>query len=162
SNVVWGVLNEEFGAACSSVRSLLTVHGMVSHAILRWGNQAMRGRWLPELAIGRTLAAFALSEANAGSDANAIETTAQRADGGYLLTGHKKWISFGAVAGLFLVFARSDGRPTAFLVSRDSPGCTISAVSGMLGLRGSMLAELHLEGCLVPEESLVGAPGFGL
>src|SRR5947208_7213923 len=64
-----GVLNEEVGRGCSSVRSLLTVHSMVSHAILRWGDEPMRSRWLPQLASGRTIAAFALSEQNAGSDA---------------------------------------------------------------------------------------------
>lgn len=162
SNVVWGLLNEEFGAACSSVRSLLTVHGMVSHAILRWGNDAMRARWLPELAAGRTVAAFALSEPNAGSDAQAIETTAEAAADGYLLTGHKRWICYGTAAGLFLVFARCGGQPAAFLVDRNTPGTSVTPLSGMLGLRGSMLADLRLEGCRVPKEALVGAPGFGL
>jgi glutaryl-CoA dehydrogenase (non-decarboxylating) len=162
SNVVWGVLNEEFGAACSSVRSLLTVHGMVSHAILRWGNHAMRARWLPELASGRTLAAFALSEENAGSDAQAIETTAEAVPDGYVLKGRKKWICYGTAAGLFLVFARYDGQPAAFLVERNSPGLAITPLLGMLGLRGAMLADLHLDECKVPKEALVGAPGFGL
>jgi glutaryl-CoA dehydrogenase (non-decarboxylating) len=162
SDVVWGILNEEFGAACSSVRSLLTVHGMVSHAILRWGNDGMRARWLPELAAGSTLAAFALSEANAGSDAQAIETIAEAEPGGYVLTGHKKWICYGTAAGLFLVFAQCAGRPCAFLVERNCPAVEITPLSGMLGLRGTMLADLRLDGCRVPNEALVGAPGFGL
>ena len=162
SSVVWGLLNEEFGAACSSVRSLLTVHGMVSHAILRWGNDQVRARWLPELAAGKTIAAFALSEPNAGSDAQAMEATAEATPGGYVLNGHKKWICYGTAAGLFLVFAQHAGRPAAFLVERNSPGVELLPRSGMLGLRGAMIADLRLDGCRVAKESVVGAPGFGL
>jgi hypothetical protein len=81
---------------------------------------------------------------------------------GYVLKGRKKWICYGTAAGLFLVFARYGGQPAAFLVERNSPGLAIAPLFGMLGLRGAMLADLHLEECKVPKESLVGAPGFGL
>jgi glutaryl-CoA dehydrogenase (non-decarboxylating) len=162
SMTAFGVLNEEVGRGCSSVRSLLTVHSMVSQAILRWGNEPMRSRWLPELASGQTIAAFALSEQNAGSDANGIEATARPVTDGYVLEGQKKWITFGQIAGVFLVFARCDGRHVALLVERNTPGLTVTPVKGLLGLRASMAAELRLENCHVPGDTLVGAPGFGL
>lgn len=162
SMTAWGLLNEEVGRGCSSVRSLLTVHGMVGHTIERWAGQLVRDRWLPNLATGKTIAAFALSEPNAGSDAHAIETSAQAVEGGYVLDGVKKWISFGQIAGLFMVFARCDGRPAAFLVERNTPGIAMTPVSGLLGLRGSMLADMRLDGCRVPSDALVGSLGFGL
>jgi glutaryl-CoA dehydrogenase (non-decarboxylating) len=158
----WGVLNEEIGRGCSSVRSLLTVHGMACHTILRWTDQAVRDRWLPQLASGHTLGAVALSEPNAGSDMHAIETIARPIEDGYAIDGIKKWISFGQVAGLFVVFAKCDNRPAAFLVDRNTPGLTFTPIAGLLGLRGSMLAEMRLDGCRVPSEALVGRLGFGL
>jgi glutaryl-CoA dehydrogenase (non-decarboxylating) len=138
------------------------VHGMACHTILRWTDQAVRDRWLPQLASGHTLGAVALSEPNAGSDMHAIETIARPIEDGYAIDGIKKWISFGQVAGLFVVFAKCDNRPAAFLVDRNTPGLTFTPIAGLLGLRGSMLAEMRLDGCRVPSEALVGRLGFGL
>jgi glutaryl-CoA dehydrogenase (non-decarboxylating) len=73
--ITYGLLHEEIGRACSSVRSLLTVHCMTAQALLRWGSRGLRERWLPRLASGETIAAFALTEPNVGSDAGAVETT---------------------------------------------------------------------------------------
>jgi len=158
----YGLLTEEIARGCSSVRSLLTVHDMVAHAVLRWGSPAQRQRWLPALARGEVLAALALSEPNAGSDAKSVETIAVDAGDGWVLDGRKKWTTFGQLAGLFLVLAQCDGQPTAFLVERESPGLAVRPLQGVWGTRASMLAELTFAGCRVPRESLLGRIGFGL
>lgn len=162
--ISYGILTEEIGRGCSSVRSLLTVHDMVCQGILRWGSKAQKERYLGRLARGEILGAFALSEPNAGSDAKGIETTARplAAEGGagYVLDGVKKWITFGQIADLFLLFAQLGGKPTAFLVERGSAGFSATPIRGMLGTRASMLAELRLEG--VRTEHMVGRPGFGV
>ena len=138
--ITYGLLNEEIGRACSSTRSLLTVQGMVSYAILRWGKPQHKQTWLPRLADGRTIAAFALTEPNIGSDARHIETTVEACDGGYAITGRKKWITFGEVADLFLVFAQGEGKASAFLVERNTPGLTTVPMKGLLGTRASLVA----------------------
>lgn len=160
--VRYGMLCEELGRACSSARTLLTVHDMVAHAIDRWGTSEQKTRWLPSLATGETLAAFCLTEEAAGSNASAIQTTAESVDGGFVLNGTKKWISFGQIAHLLLVFARSENKPTAFLVDTANPGVRRHPVTGMLGLRGAMLAEVVFDNCFVPRDSLLGRTGFGV
>ena len=160
--IAYGLLHEEIGRACSSVRSLLTVHDMVADTVRRWGSAAQRAHWLPKLVAGEALGAFALSEAGAGSDAAAVATVAEPdPDGGdgHLLTGTKRWITGGRLADVYLVFARAPEGPTAFLVERDRPGLEVVAINGMLGTRGSMLAELRLDRCPIPRGNLVGAPG---
>ncbi|GCE50439.1 hypothetical protein EI42_03718 [Thermosporothrix hazakensis] len=157
-----GILHEEVGYGCSSLRSLLTVHSMVSYAIQKWGKAHLKARWLPLLASGARLGAFALSEPHAGSDAKSIETTATLQGGSYRLQGQKKWITYGQIADVFLLFAQVEGKVSAFLVERDTPGLSIIPIRGMLGTRGSMLAELHLQNCRIPAENLIGGTGFGL
>lgn len=160
--ITCGLLNEEVGYGCSSLRSLLTVHGMVSYAILKWGNKQQKDRWLAPLASGEVLGAFALTEPQVGSDAKSIETTATRTGTDYVLQGRKKWITFGQIADLFLVFAQCEGKSTAFLLEKDTPGLAITPIKGMLGVRASMLAELSLDECVVPKENLLGRTGFGI
>lgn len=159
--VTLGLLNEEVGRGCSSVRSLLTVHHMVTVAVSRWGSERQRDRWLPPMASGETIAAFGMSEPNVGSDARQVETSAVRDGDSFILNGEKKWISFGQVADLFLIFAQCEGRPCAFLVPRRADGLSTREITGLLGVRASMLAELRLTDCRVPRESLVGGVGFG-
>jgi alkylation response protein AidB-like acyl-CoA dehydrogenase len=160
--ITYGLLTEEIARACSSVRSLLTVHDMVAHAIGRWGSPAQRERFLPSMARGEILGALALSEPNAGSDAQSVETTAEDAGDHWVLDGHKKWTTFGRIAGLFLVLTKCQGSPTAFLVERESPGFAVRPLDGVWGTRASMLAELSFDGCRIPKENLVGRIGFGL
>ncbi len=160
--ITFGVLHEEIGRGCSSTRSLLTVHSMVSHAITRWGSEAQRTRWLADMAAGETIGAFALSEPGVGSDAKSIQTTAQEVEGGFALNGHKRWITFGQIADLFLTFARLGDGMGVFLMPRSSPGLTITPIHNMLGTRASMLAELHFEDCRVPTEALLRRQSFGL
>ncbi|MEH2382486.1 MAG: acyl-CoA dehydrogenase family protein [Nostoc sp.] len=159
--ITYGILNEEIGRGCSSVRSLLTVHNMVAHALCKWGNKSQKQYWLPKFASAETIAAFALSEPNVGSDAKSVETTATLAGDVYVLDGQKKWITYGQIADVFLVFAKCEGKPTAFLVEKNSPGLLIKPISGMLGVRASMLAELYFHDCRIPQDNLVGRLGFG-
>lgn len=159
--ISYGLLNEEIGRGCSSLRSLLTVHNMLSQALLRWGNSQQKSRWLPKLAAGEILAAFALSEPDIGSDAKNIKTTAELINNSYVLNGCKKWITYGQIADVFLLFAQCAGKHCAFLVEKDTPGLSIKPISGMVGVKASMLAELHLDNCIVPAENLLGREGFG-
>jgi hypothetical protein len=159
--ITYGILNEEIGRGCSSVRSLLTVHNMVSYALCKWGNKFQKGYWLPKLASGEIIAAFALSEPNVGSDAKSVETTATLTGDTYVLNGEKKWITYGQIADVFLVFAKCGGKPTAFLVEKNSPGLSIKPMFGILGTRASMVAKLQFDNCQVSLENLVGKLGFG-
>lgn len=158
--ITYGLLTEEIARGCSSVRSLLTVHDMVAHAIQRWGSREQKERYLPRMAKGEILGALALSEPNAGSDAKSVETAAREDGDAWVLNGRKKWTTFGQIAGLFLVLAQADGKPTAFLVERES--LTMRPLRGIVGTRASMLAELFLEDCRVPKGQLLGRPGFGV
>ena len=160
--IAYGLLTEEIGRACSSVRSLLTVHDMVAHAIQRWGSRELKDRYLPAMARGELLGALALSEPNAGSDAKSVETTATEDGDSWVIEGRKKWTTFGQIANLFLVFAQADGKPAAFLMERETPGVTVQPLRGITGTRASMLAELFFEGCRIPKGHLVGRVGFGV
>jgi glutaryl-CoA dehydrogenase (non-decarboxylating) len=159
--VRFGLLNGELGRACSSLRSLLTVHSMLCHAVGRRGGDSLRARWLGRLARGEALGAFALSEPGAGSDPSALETVAEPVDGGYRLHGRKSWVTYGRIADVYLVFARAGGEPLALLVERDRPGVRVEPVE-VTGTRASMVADVVLEGCTVPAENRVGGRGFGL
>lgn len=161
--VTFGLLNEALGRGCSSLRSLLTVHSMVSYAIQRWGSAEQKAYWLPRLATGETIAAFGLSEPAIGSDAKNIKTTATLDEQQvYHLQGHKKWMTYGQIADLFLIFARNGSSTSAFLVERETPGFSISPISGLLGTRASMVAELFLEDCQLPAQNMLGGRGFGM
>jgi alkylation response protein AidB-like acyl-CoA dehydrogenase len=159
--VSYGLLCEEFGRGCASARSLLTVQSMVLLSLLRWGSPAQKTAWIERLTSGAAVAAFALSEPNAGSDATSIAATAVLDGRDYLLNGRKKWITFGQIADLFLLFAKVEGQMSAFLAEKDSPGLTITPIQGMAGCRASMLAELHLDDCRIPAANIVGRPGLG-
>ncbi|BFH67876.1 acyl-CoA dehydrogenase [Paenibacillus dendritiformis] len=160
--VTIGLLNEEIGRGCSSLRSLLTVHGMVALALLRWGSEEQRSRWLPKMAAGEVIGAFALTEPEVGSDAKNVQSVAAASDDNYVINGRKKWITMGQIADLYLIFAKCEGKPTAFLVERGTPGFSADPITGMLGARASMLAELHLADCIIRQENMVGSVGTGL
>ena len=159
-----GLITEEIGKVCSSVRSLMTVHNMSAQAIARFGTPEQQRRWLPELSTAHKLIGFALSEPDVGSATNTIQTRAvETSDGdGYVLTGTKKWITYGMVADLFVVFAKHEGEPLALLVDRDSSGLEIEPVTEILGTRGSMLAQLRFEGVEVAKDRQLGRTGMGL
>jgi alkylation response protein AidB-like acyl-CoA dehydrogenase len=158
--VTLGHIHEEVGRACSSVRSLLTVHTMVASAVDRWGDREQRERWLPRLALGSALGAFCLTEPEVGSDATGITTTAVRKGEGWLLNGVKKWITGGRRADVFLVFARTERGIGAFLVPRGTSGLTVTPIDEILGTKASMLAEVSLRDVIVGADSLLGPDGF--
>lgn len=160
--VTYGLLHEEIGKACSSVRSLLTVHDMAALSIYKWGSQRQREIWLPKLTSGEVNGALALSEPNAGSDITAVETTAETCSEGYILNGKKKWITCGQIAGVFVVLAKCEGQDTAFLVERGRPGFSTTPINGMFGTRGSMVALLEFNHCRLPKENLLARRGFGV
>ena len=159
----YGLLSEAIGRACSSVRSLLTVHlSLTAETIFRWGTNEQRAYWLPLLATGKKLAAFGLSEPETGSDAQNVQSSYTVTANGYRINGHKKWTTFGQLADVFVIVAKSDsGQVSAFLVNRDTPGVRVEPLDGILGTRASMLAEIHLENCEVPADCLLGREGFG-
>jgi glutaryl-CoA dehydrogenase (non-decarboxylating) len=158
----YGLLTGEVGRACSAARTLLTVHGLVTTAVLRWGSAETLRELLPELAKGSQVGAFALSEPRAGSDAGALEATLRRDGDDLILSGEKSWVSFGQSADLILTFARSSEGITAVLVPGDCRNLVREAVTTMVGARGAMMAHLRMEDCRVPARAVVGRPGFGL
>ncbi len=157
----WGLLCEEIGRGSASLVSLLTVHSMVIHALVKWGSDAQRNKWLPLLASGESIGAFGLTEPEVGSDAASSQTEAVAAGDGYVVNGKKRWISCGQIADVFLIFAHVDGKSSAFLLERGTPGFSTEPIDGMLGFRAAMLAELHMDDCRLPAENLVGRIGFG-
>lgn len=160
--VTMGILNEETGRGCSSVRSLLTVHGMVALAIMKWGTDDQREKWLPKMAKGEVIGAFGLTEPNIGSDAKSIEATAKLVGEEYILNGKKKWTTMGQIADLFLIFAQCEGKHTAFLVERETKGFSTKPIKNLMGARASMIAELELDDCHIPAENIIGNVGTGL
>lgn len=154
-----GAVHEEFGRGCSSLRSLLTVHSMVTWAISRRGTDEQRARWLQPLAAGEVLASFCLSEAEAGSHTPGIATTARRRGDAWVISGRKKWITGGQIAGLYLVFARTEKGMSAFLVPAQA-GVRVRPISGLLGTRAAMVAELVFDDVCVPAAAIVGPGGF--
>lgn len=157
----YGILAEEVGGACASTRSLLTVHGMATYALQRCGSKVLKDALLPRLGRGEIIGAFAVSEPEVGSDAAHPQTAAAATAEGYRLTGRKTWITFGERADVFLLLATGDKGPTAFLLDADTPGLTVAPIRGMLGTRGSMMAELTLDGCPVPAARRIGREGLG-
>jgi glutaryl-CoA dehydrogenase (non-decarboxylating) len=159
--IAYGLVTEEIGRGCSSLRSLLTVHDMVSEAVRRWGSAALKAEVLPRLARAELLGALALSEPNVGSDAASVETEARQDGAGFVLSGRKRWITFGMLADVFLVFARCGGQVAAFLLPATTPGCERQPIDNVVGTRASHLAELTLADCRVAADHLVGRVGFG-
>ena len=148
------------------VAVLVDVHNtLVVNAIRRWGTEDQRAQWLSKLAAG-TVGAYALSEAGAGSDAFALQTRAEKVDGGYRLNGRKLWISNAKEADVFLVFATLDPAAgyrgiTAFFVEKGTTGFTVGRKEDKMGIRASSTCELLLDGCVVPAGNLLGAEGKG-
>ncbi|HET9138359.1 acyl-CoA dehydrogenase family protein [Actinophytocola sp.] len=158
--VTLGRIHEEVGRGCSGLRSMLTVHGMVSWSVGRWGSAEQRDRWLAPLISGDTFGVFCLSEPDSGSDATAAGTLAEADGSGWVINGHKKWITGGQVADLLLVFARTGPGMSAFLVPSQTPGVEITPIPNMLGTRSSMIAEIVLRDVRVGAEAMIGPPGW--
>jgi alkylation response protein AidB-like acyl-CoA dehydrogenase len=157
---------EELARVDASAAIYVDVHNtLVNNALLRWGSDEQKARLFPRMTTG-LLGAFALSEPDSGSDAFALTTKAERREGHWELTGRKFWITNGAEAGIFIVFANTDFSKgykgiTAFLVERDFPGFSVGKKENKLGIRASSTTELILEQCRVPEENVLGPVGQG-
>lgn len=155
--VYYGMLAEEIGKACVATKSLLTVHtSLVGETLLRWGNEAQRNKWLPLMAQGERIAAFALTEPQVGSDAKNVQSSYEKKGDHYVINGKKKWITFGHLADLFIVIAANNGKSTAFLVERSFPGVKTSPITGLMAGRSTYLAEIDLENVEVPAENILG------
>ncbi len=157
---------EEISRADASVGVLVDVQNtLVANALLRWGSEAQKEKYLGRLAAG-TVASYALSEAGSGSDAFALRCRAVPEGDGYRLTGRKMWITNAMEAGIFLVFANASPDQgyrgiTCFIVERDSQGFAVGKKEDKLGIRASSTCELILEGVPVPRENVLGEVGQG-
>ncbi len=157
---------EELARVDASAAIYVDVHNtLFNNALLRWGNAEQHARYFPRMTTD-LLGGFALSEPASGSDAFALETRAVQDGTDWLLTGRKFWITSGAEAGIFIVFANIDPSKgykgiTAFLVEKDFPGFAVGKREKKLGIRASSTVELILENCRVPAENVLGPVGQG-
>ena len=164
--VAYAVAIEELARVDAGTAVTVSVHSMIASAILRLGSEEQKQRYLPGLAGGTMLAAFALTEPGAGSDAAAIASTA-RADGsGYVLNGRKQWCTNGSVAGvtmaMFRTGARGAGGVTAFLVDNALPGIVVEKITEKLGIRTSNTCDLVFDDVRLPQSARLGAEGTGM
>jgi len=161
------IASEELERVETSLRVILSVHtGLCGLGLFQWGTEEQKVKHLTPLAQGKRIGAFGLTEPNAGSDVAALEMTAVRDGSHYVLNGEKTWISLADVADTFLVFAYTDKAAkhagiSAFIVQRDFPGFSSSAIHGKLGIRAGNTGSFVLQDCRVPAANLVGREGEG-
>jgi alkylation response protein AidB-like acyl-CoA dehydrogenase len=157
---------EELSRVDASVGVLVDVQNtLVNNAFLRWGSDEIKAKYLPQL-TSEKVGAYALSEAGSGSDAFALATRAVKADGGWRLSGQKLWITNGAEAEIFIVFANADPSAgykgiTAFVVEKEMEGFSVGKKEDKLGIRASSTTELVLQDVFVPAENVLGEVGKG-
>jgi butyryl-CoA dehydrogenase len=163
-----GLVCEELSRVCNVVRSFYNVHvSLVALAILGWGSDALKRRYLPDLGALRKIGCFCLTEPDSGSDAGAMQTRAVRRGDRWVLTGTKMWITNGPVADVGIVFARTgpagqDPGITAFLVDLPAPGVERREIHGKLGMWAASTGELCLADAEVPETDVLGEVGHGM
>lgn len=159
------VVLEEIAAVSASYAVSVSVTGLPQVILNLFGTEAQKEQWLPGLATGQLLGAFALSETEAGSDAAALKTTARRVGDRYVLNGTKAWITHGGVADLYVLMARTGGPGakgvSAFLVPGDAPGLSFGKKERKMGLRASPTVELVLEDVEIPVDQRIGEEGQG-
>ena len=159
----YALVLEELAVAGGALAGTLSVHGLPQLILSRFGTDEQKRRYLPRLARGELLGAFALTEPETGSDAAAIATRASPDGDGFTISGSKAWITHSTVADLFVVFARTGEQEiSAFLVERTAPGLAAPPPERKLGLRRSPTGGLSLAGVRVSKGALVGRPGDGL
>jgi len=157
----------EIAAADGALSTILSIqNSLIVSALLKDGTEEQRTRFLPDLIGGRAIGAFALTEANAGSDVTAMRTRAERVDGGYRLTGAKQFISSGRIASLAIVYAVTDPQAgkrgiTGFLVPTDRPGYFVDKVEHKLGQGASDTCAIRFEDVFIEDELRLGAEGAG-
>jgi butyryl-CoA dehydrogenase len=165
--VSYAIASEELARGCASTATIFSaVNSLTIPPLLKFGTESQKESWLPRLARGEILGAFALSEPQAGSDAAAIRTTAVPSGDGYVINGRKVFITCGSVSGITLVFAVTDATKgprgiTAFLVDTKADGYIVEQIEEKMGLHGSPTASLAFDNLQVPAEARLGAEGEG-
>ena len=157
---------EEISRVCAGVAVSYAVSALGSFTLLEYGTEEQKQKYLPDIASGKKLAAFALTEATAGSDASAIKTTASRVEEGYIVNGTKQFITNGGDAEIYTVVALTDKEKGArgasmFLVEKETPGFSFGKKERKMGIRSSSTRELVFRDCLIPEENRIGREGMG-
>jgi alkylation response protein AidB-like acyl-CoA dehydrogenase len=166
--VAYALAMEEIAAGCASTATLMSVHNSVGCGpILAWGSAEQKQAWLPDMAAGRKIGCFCLTEPQAGSEANNLKTRAVLKDGKWVLNGSKQFITNGKRAAVAIVFAVTDpelGKKglSAFIVPTDTPGFNDQKLEHKLGIRASDTCAIVLEDCAIPEANLLGPRGKGL
>src|SRR5713226_555315 len=154
--VAYGLITREIERVDSGYRSAMSVQSsLVMHPIFAFGSEGQRRKYLPKLAAGEIVGCFGLTEPDHGSDPGSMATRAEKAPGGYRLTGNKMWITNSPVADLALVWAKLDGVIRGFLVERGTEGLSTPKIEGKLSLRASITGEIVLADAFVPEENLL-------
>ena len=157
---------EEVSKVCATSGLLLAVQELGSLGLKLGGSQEQKERWLPKLASGEWLCAYALTEAGSGSDSAAMRTTARREGDEYVLNGSKRFITNAGVASLYTVFAKTDPEAahagiSAFAVEANTPGFQVTRLEPKLGISGSTTGELAFDDCRIPASNLIGDEGSG-
>jgi len=152
SNVAYGLVMQELERGDSGLRSFASVQGsLVMYPIYTYGSDAQKERWLPELAAGRAIGCFGLTEPDAGSHVSAMRTKAEQRGDSWVLNGTKRWITNGSLSDVSIVWARTDDGVRGFLVEKDRPGFEASDMKGKFSLRASVTSELYLHDVEVPD-----------
>ncbi|MCE5249236.1 acyl-CoA dehydrogenase family protein [bacterium] len=160
------IVLEELSRGCGGIALAYGGTGLGTYPIVLFGSAEQKKRFLPDIAAGKRLAAFGLTEANAGSDVGGIETTAVKDGDHYILNGTKQWITNGGVAEIYSVFAITDRSKgprgaSAFIVEKDTPGFTFGKKENKMGIRASATSELVFQDCRVHKDNLIGREGMG-
>ena len=162
------IVVEEISRICAAVGLCVTVHnGVAVYPLVQFGAPEQKKRYLPKMAGGKILGAFSLTEANAGSDAGSVETTAVKNGAEYVLNGTKIFVTNGGVCEVALIFALSSGQSSrpltgVFIVESNFPGFFRGELENLCGMRANPVSSLFLEDCRVPENNLLGKNGDGL
>ncbi len=157
---------EEISKACLGVSTSFAANALGTYPILLNGSEEQKKKYLPDIASGKKLVAFALTEANAGSDAGGVQTTAKLDGNEYVLNGTKQWITNGSVADIYTVIAITDREKgprgaSAFIVEKGTPGFSFGKKEDKMGIRASTTCELIFDNCRVPKENIIGREGMG-
>ncbi|MFE7316282.1 acyl-CoA dehydrogenase family protein [Streptomyces sp. NPDC057555] len=163
SHVQYGLACLELEAADSGIRSLVSVQGSLAmYAIWRFGSEDQKQQWLPRMASGEVIGCFGLTEPDHGSDPAGMRTYAKREGTDWVLTGRKMWITNGSVAGVAVVWARTDDGIRGFVVPTDAPGFTATDIKHKWSLRASVTSELVLDEVRLPADAMLPeARGLG-
>lgn len=156
NNISYGLAMQELERGDSGLRSFASVqNSLVMYPIFTFGNEEQKNKWLPKLASGESIGCFGLTEPDYGSNPGGMITTANKADGGYILNGAKMWITNGSIADVAVVWAKLDGVVKGFLVEKEFDGFTAPEMKGKHSLRASITSELIFQDVFVPEENIL-------